>query len=127
MLESLLKVSAIVIAAQSMITCGVYFIGGLFMPTLFAPLYAAVGTTGRLAIGLCTVFLVGNVLMGYAFEHYPPSLAAPVTICTIVVLQIVFAVLIFKVHPSPWLIPATLLVAGSCVWVSMLLQTKPPA
>lgn len=125
MFESLAKVMGIVFAAQGMIMCGVYFIGGLLLPNLLAPVYANVGATGRLVIGLISVFTIGNILMAHAFEHYPPSLSAPVTIFAIVVLQIFFAVVIFKIHPSPWLILATMAVAASCVWVSMLLQTKP--
>lgn len=124
-LENAAKVFALIVSAQGIITCGVYFISGMFMPHIFGGLYAATGATARLVIALITAFSIGNVLMAYAFAHFSPALTAPLTIFSIVLMQIGFAVWIFKLHPSPWLLLATLAVALSCTWVSLLLNQQP--
>lgn len=124
-IENGLKVFGLIGVAQGLITAGVYFIGGLLMPQLFGPLYAATTNTSRLFIALATAILLGNLIVGYAFANFSPALTAPLTIFTIVLMQIVFAIWVFNLHPSPWLLLAATAVAASCLWVSYLLNQKP--
>jgi drug/metabolite transporter (DMT)-like permease len=121
-----IKTLAAIFSAQLVIICGVFFVSGLFLPQFLGGIYAATSATQRLIIGLLTAFVIGNFLMSFAYKVFPPHLTAPITMFSMVLLQIVFAVWIYKIQINPWLYPASALVLGSCIWVSLLLQAKPP-
>ena len=119
-----IKTAITIFSAQLVIICGVFFVSGLFMPQVFNNLYATTSPTQRLMVGLLTAFTIGNFLMALAYKVFPAHLTAPITMFSMVLLQIVFAVWIYKIEVNPWLYPASLLVLASCVWVSLLLQSK---
>ncbi len=118
------KTLVTIFSAQLVIICGVFFVSGLFMPQFLGGIYGATSATQRLVIGLLTAFVIGNFLMSFAYKVFPPHLTAPITMFSMVLLQIVFAVWIYKIQINPWLYPASLAVLASCVWVSLLLQNK---
>lgn len=124
-MQAFASVFALIFGAQTVIMCAIYFLSGLFLPQKLAGVYEALGSVPRFFIALFLGFSPANVVMAYVFAQYPPTLTAPVTIFSIVVLQVIFAILCFNIKVSPWLVPATLAVAGSCVWVSLLLVQKP--
>ena len=120
------QLAAIIVLAQALIYCGIFFMSGMLFRDTLAPVYAAVNYTGRLFIALFVAFLVGNILMSYVFRVYPPAYTAPFTLFTVVVLQVVFAVCCYGLKPTPAVFAATAAVAASCVWLSLVLNQAPP-
>lgn len=121
MLVSLAKALGIFFLAQTVIFAGILFISGQLLPNALAAVYSQTNYAARLILSLISAFAAGNLLMAYGYGHFNPGIAAPVSIFCTVLVQIFAAVMILGVRP-PWLLlPATLIVAGGCVWVIWLL------
>jgi hypothetical protein len=120
------KPFSVIVGAQFIIMCGIYFISKQLLPDMLAGLYSNTGYLFRLTASALLFFTPANVMIAYAFGNFAAHLTAPMNMFAMVILQVAFAVTIFKLPVSPWLILATLATAGSCMWVSLLLQAKPP-
>lgn len=111
---------------QMLVMAAVYFTNGQLLPSMLSGIYAKTGFMARLVLALATALLAANLIIARAFSLYPPSLAAPISIFCVVLVQVFYAVLIFRLQAGLWLYIATLACAASCVWVSLLMNQKAP-
>lgn len=121
-----IKASFFILVSQIWILMGIFFISGQLMPTLLAPLYAALSNAFlRTLAAAIIVFPIANFGLAYTYGHFNPAMVAPLTIALIVLTNIGFTMAILGVRPSAWIGLAVLCVIASCVWASVLLQQKP--
>jgi hypothetical protein len=121
----ILKPFGVIVGAQFIIMCGIYFMSRQLLPAALSGIYDSTGYLFRLTVSMIVFFTPANVMMAYAFGNFPAHLTAPMTMFAIVLLQVMFAVVIFKLPMTVWLGVATLTTAAACMWVSLLLQQKP--
>lgn len=121
MLPQLTKIIPVILLAQTLIFTGVFFISGQIFPATLGKFYTATGYFSRTMLASLSLFAAANFICGYAMSHFSPSLVSPVMIAGAALLQIVFTIVVIGYKPSLWIIPATLAVMASCIWVSLLL------
>lgn len=121
MLPTIIKLLPLLLLAQGMIYGGVFFISGQLLPATLANIYTITTPFTRMLIALVLVFSIGNLLMGYAYEHWHAGLVTPLTVFATITVQIIFTVFILSIKPSLMLIPATGVVIIGCLWVNYIL------
>jgi hypothetical protein len=123
MLPQFLKIIPLTVLMYLGIFTGMFFISGQIFRGWLAPVYAATGFFSRTVIASITLYAVGNYLGGYMMARFSPALVAPAMIAGYALMQVLFTMLVIGYRPSLWIIPATLVVMGGCVWVSLLLKS----
>ena len=124
MIISIVKILPILLFAQLLVLCGVFFTSGHIFNGYLAGFYSKTSEFSRLCIALFTFFAVGNFIMSKAYLWFDASLVTPINIFSSIIMTILMTVLVFQIKPSLLLIPATLVVAVGCIWVSYLLSLK---
>ncbi len=118
----LVHIAALMLAAQSLILTGVFFISGQIFPGLLGGFYGKTSEISRTVMASALIFPFGNFLTGYAMSHFSPALVTPVMAASAILMQIAFTIAVIGYKPPLWIIPATLLTMAGCVWVSLLLS-----
>jgi hypothetical protein len=121
MAEQLAKIAALSLLTYAFVFAGVFFISGQILPSYFGRVYAATSIWSRTLIASATFIMAANFLQGWALTRFSPALVSPVMIAAFALMLVAFTVGVTGAKPSWMIVPATLVVMGGCVWVSLLL------
>lgn len=118
----LLIPAALVAASQLLIVASIFFISGKIAPVALAGIYAQTSVLSRTVIASILTMPLANYIVSVAYHRYDPALVTPLNLTAIIIIQVIFTLIVLQVKPSPWLIPATLMIIAGALWVNRLLS-----